>query len=335
MSLLWNTGVTQCPNKEFGCTKKFLSEEELDEHLRSCRYRAELSDVISLTKSLHVLEEKMEKMDRLGVPALMRRLEALENKSRSETAGRREGNRQDLELNDIRDRLVEIEAYSKATRDDTRVSILSKRVEQLEKTQSSGEISEREELSDKFRGLKLSFRNLSNDMTQLRDTVSGGTGRKRSVLDSGAEDGVQKEISELRKKQRSDVRALGDQIDSLTLSTNNTSMELRKIRMKLNSELQVEVNEVKDKLDRVQRTCWTLEDQFAEGKGVSVREGKEGKGKDVSKEVVNQLLEELGVYDSARDMDGVSVELKLLQTKVRYYSFDLSHCFIYLHVLYL
>ena len=320
MSLLWNTGVTQCPNKEFGCTKKFLSEEELDEHLRSCRYKAELSDVISLTKSLHVLEEKMEKMDKLGVPALMRRLEALENKSRSETAVRREGNQQELELNHIRDRLVEIEAYNTATRDDTRVSTLSKRVEQLEKTRSPGESSESEELSDKFRELKLTFRNLSNDMTQLRDTVSGGTGRKRSVLDSGVEEGVQKEISELRKKQRSDMRALGDQIDSLTLSTNNTSMELRKIRMKMNSELQVEVNEVKDKLDRVQRTCWSLEDQFAEGKGVPIREGKEGKGRDVSKEVVNQLLDELGVYDSARDMDGVSVELKLLQTKVRYYS---------------
>ncbi|KAI6660465.1 hypothetical protein LOD99_14050 [Oopsacas minuta] len=316
MSLPWNTGVKQCPNKEFGCLKKFLSSEELDEHIVSCRYTEEVSDVISLTKSLHHLEEKMDKFDRLGLPTLMRRLETLESKARIEGAGRREASRQDLsqELRNVQERLVEIEASNQAIRDDRRISQLSKQVEQLEKNQTT-EVTD--ELADKYRELKISYQKLWNDVSQLRDSVDTGTGgRRRSVLDSGVDEGVQNQIAELRKKQRSEIRGLGDQVDSLTITTNSATMDIRKIRMKINSEIQVEVTELKDKLDRVQRTCWSLEDQLAGNTGAPIGEGKQAKGKDVSREMVNELLDEMGVFDSARDMDGVSVELKLLQTKV-------------------
>ena len=302
MSLPWKTGVKLCPNKDYGCNKKYLSEEELEEHVLSCQYRG--VDVKLLIKTVQGLEDKMERIEGLGVPSLMRRVELLESRSRGES--RRQDSTQ--ELRDIRDRLVEIEAASQAMRDDARVSVLARQVELLE--QRLPEPSDRGELDTKYRELKISYHKLLNDVSQLRDTVNTGTGRR---LES-ADESVQTQIAELRKKQRTEMRGLGEQVDSLTLASNSNSMDLRKLRMKINSEVQGEVSELKERLDKVQRSCWTLEEQLEGGKGA----GREGAvtGEAVSKEMVNQLLDEMGVFDSARDMDGVTVELKLLQTKV-------------------
>ena len=307
MSLPWNTGVKLCPNKDYGCSKKFLSEEELEEHILSCQYRG--VDIKLLIRTVHSLEEKMERIESLGVPTLLRRLEVLESKSRGEGTRRYDSS---LELRDIRDRLVEMEAANQAVGDDTRVSSLARQVEQLEKRQH--ETSDREEQDSKYRELKISYHKLLNDVSQLRDTVNTGAGKRRGESGASADESVQTQLAEVRKKQRSELRGLGEQVDSLTLATNSTSMDLRKLRMKINSEVQAEISELKERLDKVQRTCWTMEEQLEGGKGV-VREGRVT-GQAMTKEIVNQLLDEMGVFDSARDMDGVSVELKLLQTKV-------------------
>ena len=296
MSLPWSTGVKLCPNKDFGCSKKYLSEEELEEHVLSCQYRG--VDVKLLVKTVHSLEEKIARIESLGVPTLMRRLEALESKG----ATRRPDTTQ--ELRDIRERLGEIETASQVLRDDTRLSSLARQVQQLEQRLP-------EDIDSNYRELKISYHKLLNDVSQLKDTVNTGTGGRRPAPESGD---VQSQIAELRKKQRSEIRGLGEQVDSLTLATNSNSMDLRKLRLKINSEVQAEVSELKERLDKIQQSCWTLEEQLEGGKGAGG--GGRVAGQAVSKEMVNQLLDEMGVFDSARDMDGVSVELKLLQTKV-------------------
>ena len=332
MSLAWNSGLRECPNQEYGCSRKFLSELELEEHRSRCSYRSrERSGSLGIVmKSVKELEERVDRIENTGVESLLRRVEMLEIRCR--------GSKNDHELGDIRDRLVEIEASNQVIREETcrvkeqdnRISALSTQLKRLENSQrrvnsGSGEKDEPSGaqlavMESKYQDLANSHQQVAAELSELREMVKKGTlGGRRPYKDSAGasevEEAVQTQIAELRRKQRSELRSVEEQMDSLTHATNNTSMELRKLRMKLSSEVQGELNELKLEVDKIQRTCWTLEGQM-EGKGGAKKEGHDKGHDDVSKELVNQLLDEMGVFDSARDMDSVSVELKLLQTKV-------------------